>query len=133
MSFAYPFTVPLAYVDAAGILFFSRIFEICHEAYEAFLRDRGSCLEDHLGRQGWVLPIVHAEVDFVAPLRLGDHVEIQIEVERMGTSSVTLAFHLIRGGQPPCAIVRHVHVAVQRDSFRPRPLPASVRSWGESP
>ena len=131
MPFVYPSVIRFSQVDAAGILFFSRALEICHEAYEHFLLDRGMPISDQFSSTDWVLPVVHADVDFHAPLRLGDHVQVQLGVTQVGTASITLEFRLVRGGDTRCATVRHVHAAVDRASFQSRPLPGSVRDWGE--
>lgn len=115
-------------VDAAGILFFSRVFEIAHHAYEDWLAARGLPIGERMARGDWVLPLVHAEADYRAPLRLGDRVRIEVSVERVGGASLTMRFELSGPDGAPAATVRHVHAAIDRATFRPRPLPAELRA-----
>ena len=61
-------------------------------------------------------------------MRLGDRVEVHVRVERVGGSSITLAFDVRSPSGTPLATVRHVHVAVDRATFQPRSLPDVVRS-----
>ena len=125
---AYTHTVRFSEVDAAGILFFSRVFEIAHAAYEALLAERGTPLRQLVHDERWTLPLVHAEADYHAPMRLGDEVSVQVAIEAIGSTSLTLRFTLAAPSGQPLATVRHVHVAVDRATFRPVPLPEGVRA-----
>ncbi len=68
----YTHAVRFSEVDGAGIVFFSRVFEIAHAAYEAWLSEGGAPLAVVLAAADWVLPLVRAEADYHAPMRLGD-------------------------------------------------------------
>lgn len=114
--------------DPAGILFFSRAFEICHHAFEAFLADRGFPLARVLTDVDWLLPLVHAEVDFRAPLRLGDRVRVDVSVERLGKGSITFAFALSTVERGLVATARHVHASIDHATWQARPLPDEVRA-----
>ena len=121
MSFSSPATIRFSQVDAAGILYFSRVFELCHEAYEAALAQAGYPLA-RLATWDWALPLVHAEADYQSPMRLGDTVTIGVTLERVGTKSLSVAF-TITGPLGDHAKVRHVHAAVDKATFAGRVLP----------
>lgn len=59
-------------VDAAGVVFFARYFDLVHDAYAAFLESRGHPLASMFATPAWILPLRHAEADYLRPLRLGD-------------------------------------------------------------
>jgi len=118
-------TVRFSEVDAAGIVFFSRVFEWCHHAFEDVLRARGLPITDVADRP-WLMPLVHASADYRRPLRLGDAVDIAVQDPQLGEGSVTWSFE-IRGADGVCATVRHVHACIDRETFRPIPVPDSVR------
>ena len=101
MPFVHPTTIRFSQVDAAGILYFSRAFELCHEA------------------------------DYAAPMRLGDALDVHLGIERVGTSSITVLYRIRSAGGTLHATVRHVHTAVDVATFRSRPLPEPVRAWQE--
>lgn len=124
-------TISLSQVDGAGILYFSRIFEICHLAFERFLaaHEGARLTAESMQRHDWLLPVVHAEADYRSPLRLGDPVSIEVHVESRGQSSVTFGFR-VTGPGGLAAAVRHVHVAIDKASFRSRPLPDDIVQLG---
>lgn len=124
----YEHVVRFSEVDAAGILFFSRAFEIAHHAFEDWLAERGLPIRAGLERDDWLMPLVHAEADYAAPLRLGDRVRVEIGVERAGGSSLTFRFSMFGPDDRLAATVRHVHATIDRRTFRPRPLPDEVRA-----
>ncbi|MFZ9737974.1 MAG: acyl-CoA thioesterase [Prochlorotrichaceae cyanobacterium] len=65
--------------DAAGVVYFSEVLNLCHEVYEASLRRAGIDLKLFFSAQGsTIVPIVHAEVDFFKPLYCGDRVWVDL-------------------------------------------------------
>jgi acyl-CoA thioesterase FadM len=64
----------------------------------------------------YLLPIVHAEADYMKPLATGDRIEIQLKAEKIGNSSFTLAYALVRNRTELVGTVRTVHVLTNRHS-----------------
>jgi 4-hydroxybenzoyl-CoA thioesterase len=118
-------------VDAAGIVFFARYFQWCHEAMATMLDaiDGGYARLILAHRIGF--PTVHAEADYRAPIRYGDVVRVAVRVENVGRSSCTLRFDVERSGPAggaAAAVVRHVVVASNVDAMRSTPIPDEVRA-----
>ena len=88
--FKTPKQVFLKETDASGILYFNTIFDYAVQSFESFLLEKQIALSDFFS-QGYQLPIVHAEADFKAPILLGQWLELQLRLERLGTNSFTLA------------------------------------------
>ncbi|HOZ46297.1 MAG TPA: thioesterase family protein [Candidatus Hydrogenedentes bacterium] len=103
--------ITLRDTDAAGIVFFPRYLTLAHDAYETFLLSRGI----HFGREftehGLMLPVVHAECDYRAPLRLHDVARIALWIEDLGTRKFTVGYELRNGDGQLAATVRTMHVA----------------------
>ena len=74
-------TVRLSHTDAAGVIFYPRLLEMAHEAYEVFLDALGQPLAGALASGEPVAPIVRCEADYRKPMVLGAEVEIEITVE----------------------------------------------------
>ncbi len=116
-------------IDTAGIVYFARFFSWCHDAMAAMLAPvdggyRGLVLDRKLG-----LPAVHAEADYVSPLRFDDEVRIAVTVEKLGRSSVGMRFDLTRGDDGRAvATLRHVMVLSDLQALESRPLPDDVRA-----
>lgn len=79
---------------------------------------------------GWAdltsFPRRRVEVEFLAPLRFGDVVDVEISATAVGRTSVTWAWRVLRGGET-CVVgsTTCVHVG---DDDRPRAVPAELRS-----
>jgi acyl-CoA thioester hydrolase len=67
-----------------------------------------------------------AELRFPAPLFVG------LAVTRLGNSSVTYRLGVWQQDGPPAAVGHWVHVYVDRDTRRPTPMPAVLRSLLET-
>lgn len=92
--FEYAFEVRLNDTDAAGVLFFARLFRHAHEAYESLMAAAGFPLKD-LIRQGTALPIVRAEADYKAPMHLGDQVRVEVSVGDVRQRSFSLDYRFL--------------------------------------
>ena len=113
-------------VDAAGLVFFARVFDYAHDAFVAYLKHVGLPL-DRLLREGTLgLPLVHAEADYQGPLRFGDDVDVTIAPPDLGDKSIKLSFALTVQGQPRAA-VRVMHVAVEMATMMPVRVPDAWR------
>ncbi len=64
--------------DAAGVMFYAKIFNIIHRAYEIFLEAADFPISSILDSEGVILPILHTEASYKAPLRAGDNISIRI-------------------------------------------------------
>lgn len=125
-SFTYP--VRMRLTDGAGVVFFARWFEIAHDAYEDFLTERGAPLPRDLANAQPLLPLVHAEADYMASLALGEHISVRVEVEEVRRSAFTLGYTISREDGTLCGRLRTVHVAVDRIGGRAVELPPDVRA-----
>lgn len=91
-------TVLFGETDAAAIVYTPRFSDYCMEAAEVWFREYigldwfQSNVELGLGT-----PVVHMEIDFVAPLIGGDTLGVLVRVEKIGRSTVILSFEGIKG------------------------------------
>lgn len=110
--------------DPAGIIFFASIFRYAHSAYEDFIShlklNRDYFFDDEL-----VLPIIHAEADYLKPIRVGDELKIDLQVSRLQESSFELSYKFLLNDEP-VATARTVHVCVSKNSFVKSELPVEL-------
>lgn len=125
-TFRSEFVVRVPHTDAAGIMFFAKLFEFAHLAYEAFLDAQGMSLPADL-HANVLYPIVHAEADYRRSLRLGDRFAVDVSVARVGSRSFALDYRFERAGEET-AHARTVHAAVDPESGRTISLPADLRA-----
>lgn len=120
--FTYETVIRLSHTDAAGVIFFARLFDLLHLAYEAFLDEIGQPLPHDLPVSDVVTPIVHASAEYRSPLRLNDRITIEVAVDKIGDRSFTLSYR-VRHATALAAEARTVHAAMARSDGRSRALP----------
>lgn len=96
--------VHVADTDSTGVLYFTALQRFALEAFESFLIEQGFKLGEVF------LPIVHAEADYTAPLKVWNEVEIQLCCSKIGKTSFTIESNLVGHGR-----VAIVHVCVDSD------------------
>lgn len=130
-----PFDRPVRFedVDAAGIVFFARYLNYCHEAMERFFDGVEGGYVDLITRRKIGFPAVHVDAEWKAPLRYGDVARIEVTVPKLGSTSCTFryAFRRLADGVP-VATVQHVTVASDLTTLTKMPLPPDVRTLLEA-
>ncbi len=111
-------------VDRAGIVFFSRVFEFCHSAYEELLMSIDCGVERLIERDGLGMPLVHAEADFKRPMRMGEPLDIRVAVERLTEHSIGFRYTLSGTDEVVRASALLVHAFVSFDGFEATTAPA---------
>ncbi|MCA8910400.1 MAG: acyl-CoA thioesterase [Planctomycetes bacterium] len=122
-------TYPIRFsdVDHAGILYYPRFLHYFHCCFEDFFERGIGIPYNHLldvERIGF--PTVHMEVDYLKPLRFGDHVEISLGIHKIGNKSVTWTYtgDTARDNKKVRAVEASlVTVAMDMDSFKGIELP----------
>ena len=125
-GFEYSFKVRLHDTDAAGVLFFAHLFRYAHDAYEAFMATAGFPLAGLITGAGPHLPLVHAEADYVAPIRHGEEIMIRLSLDALGDTSFTLTCGFLGPDGKEKARSRTIHVALNPQTGRPTPLPVEL-------
>lgn len=119
-------------VDPAGIVYYPRIFEFVHEAFEELW-------DVHVGKRYYHLlteerlgfPLVRSEVDFQRPLRFGDRPLVRVTCFHLGRTSMGLRYVFIVDEQA-CVEARMTVVCVQLAGLAPTEIPAVYRARFEA-
>jgi YbgC/YbaW family acyl-CoA thioester hydrolase len=126
--FIYLRSVYLRDTDATGVLYFPQQFDLALEAFEEFLKQGGFSLGELVNSSDFLLPVVHAEADYLAPLQVGDTLEITLSVKNIGTSSFTLHTEMLdKDKKQKVGHVSVVHVAISKATKTKIPLPKRVQ------
>lgn len=107
--------------DPAGIIFYASVFKYVHAAYEDFLRSLSTERNFFFDRD-YILPIMHAEADYVRPIRVGDELRIEVLVSLLKNSSFEITYRFYRDNQFT-AMAKTVHVCVLKEKFEKIELP----------
>ena len=92
-AFTYKRRIAFHETDAAGIVYFGNFFRLAEEAETHALASLGSIIT----RDGYLYPRVHAEADYLAPLRFFDEVSVHCHIIRIGSSSIEWKFDICHG------------------------------------
>ena len=109
-TFTYKRRIAFHETDAAGVVYFANFFRLAEEAETHALASLGSIVT----RDGYLYPRVHAEADYLAPLRFFDEVAVHCCITRMGSSSVHWKFEIV-GPEGICAVVQTTSSRRKRD------------------
>lgn len=89
--FVRPVPIRFAHCDPAGIIFFPQYLVLFNGLVEDWFNDGLQVpYADLIGVQRTGLPIVHLECDFRAITRMGETVNFELSVHKLGTRSLTL-------------------------------------------
>lgn len=128
MPFSYAYTIRLADTDAAGVVYFTKVLEICHEAYEAYLEASGISLPNLVADYQIALPIVHAEVDFFRPLYWGNVIQVEVIPQLISDTEFTVTYKIIaKSNTKASALTRHV--CINSETRKRVSLPNALQEW----
>ena len=130
MSFQTIIPVRFQDVDAAGVLFFGRIFDYCHQAYEELIGSFGVDRAHYFAGADYLVPIAHARADYRSVIKLGERVTVTIDILRVGRASVRLRYRVTGPSLEDLrAEVETVHAFVDRKTMRPISIPEPLRGF----
>lgn len=96
MAFRYRHRIHFRDTDAAGVVFFSNIFSLFHEAYEASLAASGIDVRQFFRAVDFAVPIVHADCDFFRPIRCGELYDILLKPEQASVNEFSITYQSFR-------------------------------------
>ncbi|WP_312420406.1 thioesterase family protein [Shinella sp.] len=113
--------------DPAGIVFYPRYVEMINATIEDWFAEAigFDFAKIHIEMQS-AIPVVSLQVDFRGPSRLGDLLQLNLDVERLGTSSIHLSISAsVSEDVKFDARISLVHIS--KEDYRPRPWPDAMR------
>lgn len=127
MSFTHRHKVGFADVDPAGIVFYPRYFEMINATIEDWFRSIGYGFDQMILQDGFAVPTATIQVDFKAPSRLDDQVELELELVRLGRSSIGLQINIQCEGELR-AVVQQTLVFIRMLGNKPVRIPDPLRA-----
>jgi len=103
--------------DPAGILFYGRVYELCHAAYESMI-ESFNLDKDFWTNENYIVPIISSEASYHKPIKYGDEVTVEIKVAKLRPSSFELEYECKNSKGENCVKVKTVHVFVDKKSWK---------------
>ena len=131
MAFSYSRTVYLADTDAAGVVYFASVMNMCHEAYEESLAKTGINWQQFLTNSMVAIPIVHAEVSFFRPMFCGDKLRIKLVAKQISEHKFAIDYQIFStiSSEKPLAQGNTKHVCINAQTRSRISLPESIIQW----
>jgi 4-hydroxybenzoyl-CoA thioesterase len=121
-------TVHFSHCDPAGMVFFPQYFVMLNNLVENwFTLGLGIHYATLIAERRIGLPTVSLQADFVAPSRMGEILELALEVTHIGQKSLTLAV-VGRGDDQVRLRLQQVLVTTSLDGDHAINIPADVRA-----
>jgi len=121
-----PQKVLFKHCDPAGIVFFPRYFEMMNDCVESWFAEALECPFETLHKTGAAVPTAGIQTRFAAPSRHGDQLQLQLQVIKLGKTSLTYEMTASCGAELRFATeATLVHV---QGSGKPAPWPAPTRT-----
>jgi 1,4-dihydroxy-2-naphthoyl-CoA hydrolase len=126
--FIYDTKIRLHHTDAANLIFYSKLFNLAYECYEDFLEINDFSIPKILDEKKILVPVVHAEADYIKPIKIGDKIKIQMSLNKLGNSSYTLIYDFYNNkNNEKVAQAKTIHVLLNYDSYKPEKIPEKLR------
>src|SRR5947208_9503467 len=79
-------------LDAAGIAYYPNLVNFLHESFEDFFVGHVGRPYPEVFREGLGFPTAKVEMEFLSPVRYGDHLAVGVGVEKVGRSPVQIRY-----------------------------------------
>lgn len=120
-------TIRFEHCDPAGIIFYPRFFALVNEMVEDWFAELGHSFKTLHIDQRKGIPTVRFETEFVAPVRVGDHLKQSLGVDGLGRSSLHLK-HLATIDDRAVARFDQTVVFTDLTTMKAEPWPADLRT-----
>lgn len=112
--------------DAGGIVYHASYLRFAERARTEMLRDLGYEQAVLRREHGVIFAVRRCAIDFVAPARLDDRLEVETRPLRLGGARMVLEQTVLLDGRAPLARLE-VEIAALGPDMRPARLPAELR------
>ena len=113
-------------VDHAGRIYFAQAFHIAHQALEDYWQNDSKGWAHWFNNPEWIVPIVHAEANFLGEVRAGESLNCEIQFAEKGNSSISLAYQFANSAGKKVMSVNTKHVVVDKATGQPRSVPEDI-------
>ena len=126
-TFVWPVRVYYEDTDAAGVVYYANYLKFMERARTEWLRACGFDQIDLAERQGVIFVVRSAAIDYLAPARFNDELQVTVELIKVGAGQIDLVQRVLRGDALLAKAAVKV-ACVARSTMRPTRLPQPLAS-----
>ena len=117
------YRVPYADTDQMGVVYYANYLVLFERARNELMRENGYTYK-RCEEEGWMLPVVHAELDYKKPAKYDDLLEVTAYVSAQKGVRIEIACEVRRKGESEILVKGFTrHCFVSTETFRPIPPP----------
>lgn len=117
------YRVPYADTDQMGVVYYGNYLTLFERSRNELMRACGYTYKK-CEEEGWMLPVIHAEVNYHAPARYDDLLEVTAFVQAQKGVRLEVACEVRRKGEDKVLVDGFTrHCFVSTETFRPVPPP----------
>ena len=125
MAFVWPVRVYWEDTDAGGVVYYANYLKFLERARSEWLRSLGFEQDTLRDEDGVVFVVRRVEIDYLAPARFNDALEVSVTLAEPGRASLAVE-QTIRRGPTRLATARVKLACVDAVKFKPARIPASI-------
>jgi len=110
--------------DAGGVVYYANYLRFMERARTELLSEKGIDVAAYHDR-GFFFPVVHVEIDYKRPAKLGDVIDVVTEVTEIKNATILLKQDVYRDGA--LLVAGSVKLACIRKDGKPQRLPEGFR------
>ena len=113
------YRVPYADTDQMGVVYYGNYLTLFERARNELMRACGYTYRE-CEAEGWMLPVIHAELDYKSPARYDDLLEVTAYVQSAKGVRLEIACEVRRKGEEQILVKGFTrHCFVSTENFRP--------------
>ncbi|GJL81844.1 MAG: 4-hydroxybenzoyl-CoA thioesterase [marine bacterium B5-7] len=125
--FTHDIPIRFHHVDAAGIVFYPRYFEMMNLTIEEWFAQALGCSYNELHfKRRLGIPTAHIDIGFTAPSRLEETIRFNLSLLELRNSAFVLEHRVTHGSEQRLRAV-HRLVCASLDELKPVPIPLDIR------
>ncbi len=103
-------------------MYFGNLFSFAHDAFEEFIVAAGYTYKEWFGTTEHLIPIRHAEADFLSPFFAGETYDVAVTVAQIRETSFQMKYVFSKNGKTH-AEVRMVHAVLSLQTKQKTKIP----------
>jgi acyl-CoA thioester hydrolase len=113
------YRVPYADTDQMGVVYYGNYLTLFERARNELMRACGYTYRE-CEAEGWMLPVIHAELDYKSPAKYDDLLEVTAYVQEAKGVRLEIACEVRRKGEAQILVKGFTrHCFVSTETFRP--------------
>ncbi len=127
MDFKTQLPIHFEKADLAGVVFFARIFDLAHNAFELFLQHLEISWAEWFQNEKILFPIRKTKAQFFKPLYAGQVIDVTVTLSHLGRSSFTIEYVFFQNKQKTNCLTM-THVSVNKETLKPISFPEQYKT-----